>query len=103
MLSHFHTHMTSRVTRQTTALLRIRHGDKWAGTGAAILPWFLSPLPMATDQEEEDPLLYAEQAHERVYKTPFPWFQLSILFAVQTAKYLPAYATRTFIPDVWSS
>ena len=58
---------------------------------------------MTADQEEEDPLLYAEQAREPVYRTPFPWFQLSILFMLQTARYLPTFGAVTFIPDVRSS
>ena len=61
---------------------------------------------MTTDRsirDEESPLLYAELAREHVYRTPFPWSQLSILFALQIARYMPSYVTRTIIPDVGSS
>ena len=51
-------------------------------------------------RDEESPLLYAELARERVYRTPFPWSQLSILFALQIARYMPSYVSRTIIPDV---
>ncbi|KAF8325691.1 member of major facilitator superfamily multidrug-resistance, DHA1 sub-family [Amanita rubescens] len=58
---------------------------------------------MTTDQsirDEETPLLYAERAREQVHQTPFPWFQFSILFALQTATHIPFYVTRPFIPDL---
>ena len=61
---------------------------------------------MATDQsirDEETPLLHAKRALERVYQTPFPWFQFSVLFALQAASYMPYFVTRPFIPDVRSS
>ncbi|KAF8719188.1 hypothetical protein AX14_011361 [Amanita brunnescens Koide BX004] len=57
---------------------------------------------MRTNQstrDEETPLLYAERPLERVYRTPFPWFQFSILFALQTARYISTFAPRPFVPD----
>jgi hypothetical protein len=64
---------------------------------------FLSP---GDQEEDEAPLLYDEQdeqAREHAYRAPFPWFQFSILFALQTAIYLPYNVTRPFTPDVRSS
>ena len=54
-------------------------------------------------RDEETPLLHAERALERVYQTPFPWFQFSVLFALQAASYMPYFVTRPFVPDVRSS
>ncbi|KAF8735946.1 hypothetical protein AX14_001153 [Amanita brunnescens Koide BX004] len=61
---------------------------------------FLSP---GDQEEDEAPLLYDEQdeqAREHAYRAPFPWFQFSILFALQTAIYLPYNVTRPFTPDL---
>jgi hypothetical protein len=58
---------------------------------------------MTTDQDENVPLLRAERARARAYRMPFPWFQFSILFALQTATYMPYFVARPFVPDVWSS
>ena len=61
---------------------------------------------MTTDQsiklDEEAPLLYVARGREHVPQTPFPWFQFSILFALQTATYMSYYATYPFVPDVRS-
>ena len=54
-------------------------------------------------RDEETPLLHAERAPEHLCRMPFPWFQFSILFALQTASYMPYFVTRPFIPDVRSS
>ena len=58
---------------------------------------------MMTAQDESVPLLYADRARAQAYRTPFPWFQFSILFALQTATYMPYFVARPFVPDVWSS
>ena len=49
---------------------------------------------------EEVPLLHSERTLARAQRTPFPWFQFLILFALQTAEYLPLNTTHPFIPDV---
>ncbi|KAF8325962.1 member of major facilitator superfamily multidrug-resistance, DHA1 sub-family [Amanita rubescens] len=52
---------------------------------------------MTADDEEQVPLLHSEQVRVRA---PFPWFQFSILFALQTAGYLTLRSTSPFIPDL---
>lgn len=62
-----------------------------------------SLMTMTADPDEEDiPLLNSgtEQARKQ---SPFPWFQFSILFAVQTAEYLPLNTIYPFLPDVRTS
>ena len=59
-------------------------------------------MTMTTDpgvrDEEEIPLLpHSERARKQ---SSFPWFQFLILFAVQTAEYLPLNTTYPFVPDV---
>lgn len=61
---------------------------------------------MTTDgsiRDEEAPLIYAERARDRLQQTPFPWFQFSILFTLQTAVFLTFLITYPFIPDVCPS
>ncbi|KAF8719190.1 hypothetical protein AX14_011363 [Amanita brunnescens Koide BX004] len=50
-------------------------------------------------RDEEAPLLHTERPRGLVYRVPFPWFQVSILFALQTARYTSNFAIGTFIPD----
>jgi len=54
---------------------------------------------MTVDDEERVPLLHSERVR---VQAPFPWFQFSILFALQTAGYLTLRSTSPFIPDVRS-
>ncbi|KAF8731569.1 hypothetical protein AX14_004679 [Amanita brunnescens Koide BX004] len=55
-------------------------------------------LTMSTDPgDEQVPLLHSEPAQK---KTPFPWFQFSILFALQTAEYLTLQTIYPFLPEL---
>ena len=58
---------------------------------------------MATDpRDEELPLLNSERTGSgtRIEQTPFPWFQFSIFFALETAGALTLNVQHPFIPDV---
>ena len=61
----------------------------------------MSTDPGVRDEEEEEDIPLLHPGSEQTRKqSPFPWFQFSILFAVQTAEYLPLNTIYPFLPDV---